>query len=99
MRLTIAYAKIKKKKKKTRNLVLINNAPHQRETLSERPIRQPLRKFLEKNITFSDFVGPKNVTFAFLLFSLNGMKQATCRPMSTVFNLYCIKTMCELSGL
>ena len=37
MRLTIAYSKIKK-----RNLVLINNVTHQRETLSERPIRQPL---------------------------------------------------------
>ena len=38
MRLTIAYSKIKK-----RNLVLINNATYQRETLSDRPIRQPLR--------------------------------------------------------
>ena len=38
MRLTIAYSKIKKKW----NLVLINNDTHQRETLSERPIRQPL---------------------------------------------------------
>ena len=37
MRLTIAYSKIKK-----RNLVLINNATYQRETLSERPIRQPV---------------------------------------------------------
>ena len=40
MRLTIAYSKIKK-----RNLVLIKNAAYyQRETLSERPIRQPLSK-------------------------------------------------------
>ena len=38
MRLTIAYSKLKK-----RNLVLINNATYQRETLSELPIRQPLR--------------------------------------------------------
>ena len=37
MRLTIAYSKIRK-----RNLVLISNDTHQRETLSERPIRQPL---------------------------------------------------------
>ena len=37
MRLTIAYSKIKKQ-----NLVLINNDTHQRETLSERPIRPPL---------------------------------------------------------
>ena len=37
MRLTIAYSKIKKL-----TLVLINNATYQRETLSERPIRQPL---------------------------------------------------------
>ena len=39
MRLTIAYFKIKK-----RNLVLINNDTYQRETLSERLIRQPLKK-------------------------------------------------------
>ena len=38
MRSTIAYSKIKK-----RNLVLINNATYQRETLSKRPIRQPLK--------------------------------------------------------
>ena len=38
MRLTIAYSKIKK-----RNLVLINNDTHQRETVSERPIRSPLK--------------------------------------------------------
>ena len=41
MRLTIAYSKIKKQ-----NLVLINNATYKRETLSERPIRQPLNYFL-----------------------------------------------------
>ena len=40
MRLTIAYSKIKK-----RNLVFINNDTYQRETLSERPIRQPLNEF------------------------------------------------------
>ena len=28
-----------------RNLVLINNATYQRETLSKRPIRQPLRGY------------------------------------------------------
>ena len=38
MRLTIAYSKIKKQ-----NLVLINNDTYQRETFSERPIRQPLK--------------------------------------------------------
>ena len=38
MCLTIAYSKIKKQ-----NLVLINNDTYQRETLSERPIRQPLK--------------------------------------------------------
>ena len=38
MRLTIAYSKMKK-----RNLVLINKDTHERETLSERPIRQPLK--------------------------------------------------------
>ena len=37
MRLAIAYSKIKQ-----RNLVLINNATYQRETLLERPIRQLL---------------------------------------------------------
>ena len=40
MRLTIAYSKTKK-----RNRVLINNDTHQRETLSERPIRPPLNHF------------------------------------------------------
>ena len=40
MRLTIAYSKTKKW-----NLVLINNDTYQRETLSERPIRQPLKAF------------------------------------------------------
>ena len=35
----MAYSKIKK-----RNLMLINNVTYQRETLSERPIRQPLRR-------------------------------------------------------
>ena len=38
MRLTIAYSKIKKQ-----NLLLINNDTHQRETLSEQPIRPPLK--------------------------------------------------------
>ena len=46
MRLTIAYSKIKK-----RNLVLLNNATYQRETLSERPIRQPLNKQNKKEMT------------------------------------------------
>ena len=44
MRLTIAHSKIKK-----RNLVLINNATYQRETLSKRPIRQPLIYFTKRN--------------------------------------------------
>ena len=39
MRLTIAYSKIKKQ-----NLVLINNDTYQRETLTERLIRQPLTR-------------------------------------------------------
>ena len=42
MRSTIAYSKLTK-----RNLVLINNATYQRETLSEQPIRQPLRLLSE----------------------------------------------------
>ena len=47
MRLTIAYSKTKK-----RNLVLINNATHQRETLSERPIRQPLSEAFSYGIRY-----------------------------------------------
>ena len=43
MCLTIANSKIKK-----RNLVLINNDTYQRETLSERPIRQPLSASIRK---------------------------------------------------
>ena len=53
MRLTIAYSKIKK-----RNLVLIDNATYQKETLSERPIRQPLSSillYLCTNITQINF--------------------------------------------
>ena len=49
MRLTIAYSKIKK-----RNLVLINNATYRRETLSERPIRQPLSKFKDICLTYDN---------------------------------------------
>ena len=45
MRLTIAYSKIKK-----RNLVLINNDTHQRETVSERPIRPPLKTAKKENL-------------------------------------------------
>ena len=45
MRLIIAYSKIKKQ-----NLVLINNGTYQRETLSERPIRQPLTNILPQKI-------------------------------------------------
>ena len=39
MHLRIAYSKIKKQ-----NLVLINNDTHQRETISERTIRPPLKR-------------------------------------------------------
>ena len=48
MGLTIAYSKIKQ-----RNLVLINNDTYQRETLSELPIRQPLRP---RQIHFDSFI-------------------------------------------
>ena len=48
MCLTIAYSKVKK-----RNLVLINNDTYQRETLSERSIRQPLNK-LDIQVNFSN---------------------------------------------
>ena len=62
MRLTIAYFKIKK-----RNLVLINDGTHLRETLSERPIRLPLKEFIEVSLLlFSAFficvLMPKIVT-------------------------------------
>ena len=42
MCLIIAYSKIKKQ-----NLVLTNNDTHQRETLSEQPIRLPLKPYRE----------------------------------------------------
>ena len=45
MGLTIAYSKIKE-----RNLVLINNDTYQRETLSEWPIRPPLKKHKSNQI-------------------------------------------------
>ena len=74
MRLTIDYSKIKK-----RNLVLINNDTYQRETLSERPIRQPLRSWepgaivLQKVLLLHRIVpelgailkGPKAIIFSY----------------------------------
>ena len=54
MRLTIAYSKIKKQ-----NLVLIKKDTHQRETLSERPIRQPLKVDVRES-----FKGKKATVFA-----------------------------------
>ena len=54
MPLTIVYSKIKK-----RNLVLINNATYQRETLSERPIRQPLTLYFKQ---WCSFVKPCSTT-------------------------------------
>ena len=63
MHLVIAYSKIKK-----RNLVLINNDTHQRETLSERPIRLPL-----KHSTLNVWGGtapPTKKKFPFLFFVL-----------------------------
>ena len=51
MRLTIAYSKIKK-----RNLVLINNDTYQRETLSERPIRQPLSVIIKNDTALEQFI-------------------------------------------
>ena len=63
MRLTIAYSKIKK-----RNLVLISIATYQRETLSERPIRQTLTALTTgKNEKYSwhvpavEFIGMKQL--------------------------------------
>ena len=66
MCLTIAYSKIKKQ-----NLVLINNGTYQRETLSERPIRQPLnlkvcssqwykKPHFTQNVTCSLFCGSQH---------------------------------------
>ena len=52
MRLTIAYSKIKKQ-----NLLLINNDTYQRETLSEQPIRPPL-KFCRKESHFMNMYTP-----------------------------------------
>ena len=49
MRLTIAYSKIKK-----RNLVLINNVTHQRETLAEWPIRLPFTFARIRNLGCKD---------------------------------------------
>ena len=51
MHLTIAYSKIKK-----RNLVLINNVTHQIETLTEWPIRLPLKSFFRVGKTVFGYV-------------------------------------------
>ena len=63
MRLTIAYSKIKK-----RNLVLINNDTYQRETLSERPIRQPLKmepqiRLIGTIVFFHEFIIGRQICF------------------------------------
>ena len=58
MRLTIAYLKIKK-----RTLVLINNDTYQRETLSERPIRPPLRYNIKQQSMGIKFLGVLNFGF------------------------------------
>ena len=66
MRLTIAYSKIKK-----RNLVLIDNATYQRETLSERPIRQPFSlqslKTLEGTLVGRYLLSSVDSTLCYLL--------------------------------
>ena len=54
MRFTIAYSKVKK-----RNLVLINNATYQRETVSERPIRRPLISNVNIGLTKDFSQSPK----------------------------------------
>ena len=59
MRLTIAYSKIKK-----RNLVLIYNATYQRETLSERPIRQTLMA-PQLHTSLHDFTPNGNVCWGY----------------------------------
>ena len=67
MRLTIAYSKIKK-----RNLVLINNDTYQRETLSERPIRQPFKpnsfKRMNNQTWLSNFLSLFVHDFCWLLY-------------------------------
>ena len=62
MSLTIAYSKIKK-----RNLVLINNDTHQRETVSERPIRPPLILML----FLSSLDNLLQDTYMYIIFHLN----------------------------
>ena len=57
MCLTIAYSKIKKKQ----NLVLINNATYQRETLSERPIQQTLTDCIWREL--KDYIQVSFFTF------------------------------------
>ena len=59
MRLTIAYSKIRKQ-----NLVLINNGTYQRETLSERPIRLPLKNLINGTcMTFSHKIQTESFTW------------------------------------
>ena len=65
MRLTIAYSEIKK-----RNVVLINNDTYQRETASERPIRQPL-------ITYIGHFDIIEVAFLIYLNNLSGGHPST----------------------
>ena len=74
MRLTIAYSKIKK-----RNLVLINNATYQRETLSERPIRQPVNLFKSSSAVICDFLVARSRLFNKFLYLVYFSYILSCR--------------------
>ena len=73
MRLTIAYCKMKK-----RNLVLINNDTHQRETLSERPIRPPLTLLSKVSLVISF----DNFNLKILKYTLSQYFNYTCPDLA-----------------
>ena len=83
MRLTIAYSKIKK-----RNLVLINNATHQRETLSERPIRPPLTVYSSGVFLWENH---KNLFFITQKLDHDGNKMWAPIPWDNTFQLVTAK--------
>ena len=88
MRLTIAYSKIKK-----RNLVLINNDTHQRETVSERPIRPPLRYVSLRFLIW----GVRNFTDTHLSIYLCTVSQRTLAPWTKSAHLFLSSALIPIS--
>ena len=101
MRLTIVYSKIKK-----RNLVLINNATYQRETLTDRPIRLPLSwcifkltmcEYPKKSLHFNS-CSDLHLSFLFLFLLFVGGRYNPCPLYDTAPYYIIIQYLLEFLG-